>query len=92
MHYSSTQAEYKKRNSPDGINYRFIGNMALISIYEYWENSCRNKLANYHQVDQKKIKSIIFGDLRLLRHSIVHHKGIALPNVEQCKIFNWYKT
>lgn len=92
LHYCPTQAQYKKRNSPDGENYRFIGNMALISIYEYWENSCRNKLANHHKVEQSKIISQIFGDLRLLRNSIVHQKGIASANVERCSIFTWYKA
>ncbi len=92
LHYCATQEEYKKRNSPKGGNYKFIGNMTLISIYEYWENSCRNKLATYHQVKQDKIKSDIFGDLRYLRNSIIHHQGVALPDVEKCKIFNWYKA
>lgn len=92
LHYCSTQAQYKKRNSPNGENYRFLGNMALISIYEYWQNSCRNKLAIHHKVKPAKIISPIFGDLRLLRNSIVHHKGIALANVERCLIFTWYKA
>ena len=92
LHYCPTQGEYKRRNSPEGENYRFIGNMALIAIYEYWESSCRNKLAVYHGVKLKQIKSQIFGDLRFLRHSIVHHGGIALPVVEKCKEFIWYKA
>ena len=37
------------------------------------------------------IKSNIFGDLRYLRNSIIHHRGIALREVEKCKIFSWYK-
>lgn len=92
LHYCPTQDEYKKRNSTFGKNYRFIGNMALISIFEYWESSCRNKLAKHHKIDRKYIKSDILGDLRLLRNSIIHHRGIALPAVEKCKIFSWYKT
>lgn len=91
LHYCPTQAEYKERNSPRGENYKFIGNMALISIYEYWENSCRNTLASHHNVKPKQIVSQIFGDLRLLRHSIIHHRGIALPEIEQCKKFRWYE-
>lgn len=92
LHYCATQGEYKRRNSPDGENYRFIGNMALITIYEYWESSCRNKLAIFHNVKHEHIKSDIFGDLRLIRHSIIHHTGIALPSIEKCRIFTWYKT
>lgn len=91
LHYCPTQAEYKERNSLGGENYRFIGNMALISIYEYWENSCRNTLASHHNVETTQIVSQIFGDLRLLRHSIIHHRGIALPEIGQCKKFSWYE-
>jgi|GEM_PF-4481591 len=50
IHYCPTQAEFKQRNSLYGNNYRFIGNMALIAIYEYWENSCRNLIAEYLSV------------------------------------------
>ena len=92
LHYCPTQGQYKKRNGPNGENYRFMGNMAIISFYEYWQNSCRNKLAVYHKVKPNEIKSAIFGDLRLLRNSIVHHKGIAFADVEQCSIFTWYKA
>jgi hypothetical protein len=91
LHYCPTQDEYKKRNSHEGNNYKFIGNMALISIFEYWESSCRNKLAKHHGVDRKHIKSDILGDLRHIRNSIIHHRGIALPEIERCKIFSWYK-
>jgi len=65
--------------------------MALISIYDYWEHSCRNKLADYHNVKPIQITSQIFGELRLLRNSIIHHGGIALPAVQSCMTFNWYK-
>lgn len=91
LHYRKTQAEFKKRNSLNGANYRFIGNMTLITIYAYWEHSCRNIIANHHNVEPKKVASDIFGDLRWIRHSILHHNGIALPDVEKCKIFKWFR-
>lgn len=90
LHYCPTQLEYKQRNNPNGGNYKFVGNMAIITIFEYWESSCRNELAQLHQVKPKRIRSDIFGDLRHLRNSIIHHRGIALPEVAKCKIFNWY--
>jgi hypothetical protein len=92
LHYCPTQAEYKQRNNLNGQNYRFIGNMALISIFEYWESSCRNKLAKFHKTDRRYIKSDILGDLRHLRNSIIHNQGMALPEIEKCKKFNWYKA
>ena len=91
LHYSKTQAEFKKRNSHNGANYKFIGNMTLITIYAYWEHSCRNIIANYYNVKPKRVESDIFGDLRWIRNSIIHHNGVALPDVEKCKIFKWFR-
>lgn len=91
LHYCPTQKEYKNRNSHNGENYKFMGNMALISIYEYWESACRNKLAAYHKVEQKQVESDIFGDIRILRHSIIHNKGISLPEINKCSVFTWYQ-
>jgi hypothetical protein len=31
------------------------------------------------------------GDVRLLRHSIIHHRGVALKNVEACKLLKWFR-
>jgi hypothetical protein len=30
------------------------------------------------------------GDLRRIRTSIIHHGGIALPEVETCEVLKWY--
>ena len=92
LHYCCTQAEFIERNSPSGRNYRFIGNMSLISIYQYWEDYFRSKIATYLFNKQKdELQSPIIGDLKLLRHSIIHHNGIALKNVEKCEILKWHK-
>lgn len=92
LHYCCTQAEYKQRNSPSGRNYKFIGNMSLISIYQYWEDYFRSEISSFLIKNHKNdLKSPIMGDLRLLRISIIHHKGIALKEVEKCNILKWYK-
>lgn len=31
--YKCTQAEYKARNTKNGVNFKFIGNMTLVSFY-----------------------------------------------------------
>ena len=86
-----TQGKIKERNSKDGENFKFIGNMSLISIYQYWEDYYREKIAKEKKLNKNDIKSDVMGDLRLIRISIIHHKGIALEEVEKCKILNWYK-
>lgn len=86
-----TQGEFKQRNSKNGINYKFIGNMCLISIYQYWEDYYRDKIAVSKGMKKNDLKSDIMGDLRWLRVSIIHHKGIATKDVEKCKILKWYR-
>lgn len=89
--HTCTQGEIKRRNSENGKNFKFIGNMTLISIYQYWEDYYREKIAKEKGVTKGDIKSDIMGDLRLIRISIIHHKGIALKEIEKCKILKWYK-
>ena len=83
--FYSTQKEYKLRNSKDGKNYQFIGNMCLMIIYQYWEDYYRGKLAKSYEIDKDDIQSDLFGDLRLIRHSIIHHNSIASSEIKRCK-------
>jgi len=90
--YRCTQGEYKERNSEKGINSRFVGNMCIIAIYQYWEDYFRQKIANLlKRTGKNELTSDIMGDLKILRHSIIHHRGIALREVENCKLLRWFK-
>lgn len=90
--YRCTQGEYKERNSEKGINSRFIGNMCVIAIYQYWEDYFRQKIANLlNKTNKNELASDIMGDLKILRHSIIHHRSIALKEVENCKLLRWFK-
>lgn len=88
--HRTTQREYKIRNSEGESNYKFIGNMCLISIYQYWEDFYRGNIARLKGIEKNELLCDIMGDLRLLRNSIIHHRGIALKNIESCRILNWY--
>ena len=83
--------EVISRNTKTGSNFRFIGNMCLISIYQYWEDYYRNKIAELLEKKKNDLKEPIMGDLRLLRISIIHHKAIALPEIENCTLLRWYQ-
>lgn len=82
--------EVISRNAKMGNNFRFIGNMCLIAIYQYWEDNYRAKIARFLKKDKNALKEPIMGDLRLLRISIVHHNAIALKEVEKCTLLRWY--
>ncbi len=87
-----TQGERKQRNSESGNNFLFIGNMCLVSIYHYWEDKYRKLIAQKKGLSKKNdLSSDIMGDIRLLRTSIIHHRGIAKEELNNCKILNWFK-
>ena len=82
---------YKKRNEKDGDNYAIIANLCIVLIYQYWEDHYRGQIANELELTSKNdLTSDIMGDLRHLRTSIVHHKAIALKEVENCRLLHWF--
>ena len=88
--HKTTQKELKYRNKKDGINFKFIGNLATVSLYQYWEDCYRNKIAQLFHKNKNEITAPIMGDIRLLRRSIIHHQGIALKEIESCKVLKWF--
>jgi hypothetical protein len=86
-----TQKEYKERNTEKGVNYKFIGNVVLVSLYQYWEDHYRSNVAKSLGLKQNELKAPIMGDLRILRTSIVHHAGVALKDIKKCELLKWYK-
>lgn len=60
--------------------------MSLISIYQYWEYYYRGKIAQQKVISKNDLRSDIMGYIRIIRISIVHHKGIVLKDAEKCKI------
>jgi len=91
LFHNSTQKEYKIRNSKIGSNCKFIGNMCLITIYQYWEDNYRERLAKMFSVKKDDIKSDLFGDIGIIRHSIIHNNSIASFKIKKCKILNWFQ-
>ena len=65
--------------------------MCVLIIYQYWEDYFRGEIAKQLGVKKDDILSDIMGDLRLLRHSIVHHGGIALKEIENCEVIKWFR-
>jgi hypothetical protein len=60
----------------------------IIFIFEIWEHKYRgNIIVN----NIEKSTSHILGDIRLLRNSILHNKGIANQDIAKTKIFKKFK-
>jgi len=102
--HQATQGEVKERNQPGGNNYKTLGQMCVVSFYDYWEDYLRVEYAiakgvldpsERDQVKRDKIlanhvKDNFWGDMRRLRISIVHNRGIATSEVSKCKLIKWF--
>lgn len=90
--YMCSQGGFKGKNVPGGFNHRMVGNMCLVLIYQYWDDHYRKKIAKFAELEKDDIKLDIMGDLRILRHSIVHNKGFLSDKKGICKILKWYSA
>jgi hypothetical protein len=89
--HAVTQGGMIARNAKGGENHVILGQRFVVDIYTYWEDGYRSRIADALGVSRSTILADIFGDVRHIRNSIIHHRGIALPDVENCKILNWFK-
>jgi len=92
IHHECTQGDFKRRNAPHGMNYRFMANMCLVSIYQYWEDHFRKRIASAINKKKNQIVLPIMGDIRNIRRSILHNDGKAILEVENNKIINCFKN
>jgi hypothetical protein len=83
---SVTQGMVKARNAKGGRNHLLLGQRFIVDLYSFWEDGYRSKIAEALNQERGSIRSDVFGDIRHLRNSVVHHFGIALPDITKCKI------
>ena len=74
-----TAEQFIKENSPSGINQRQLSYSVIVFIYTYWEDEMRPRLAKAAGTEVASIRSDIMGDLRCIRNSILHTKGVFTP-------------
>ena len=103
--HEATQGEAKARNAPDGANFIVLGQLCLVSFYDFWNEYLRREyVVAKGKLDPKESKKEVveralhehashdlWGDIRHLRQSIVHHQGIAVPLVARCQLIKWFQ-
>ncbi len=88
--HTCSQAELRARNEERGANHKFIANMCLVAIYQYWEDRYRGAIASALGFEKKDVYSDVMGDIRLLRKSIIHRRAEAVKEVKKCKLLKWF--
>jgi hypothetical protein len=87
--HDSTLGALKTRLKDGGLDLQKAGASAVIFVYHLWDEKYRGKISGPD--GKPKVNSDIMGDLRLIRRSIIHNKGLAAPDVARCKIFTRFK-
>ncbi len=88
----TTVADRIARNADAGQNAIFVGNMALVAIYSYWEDNFRKHIAAIRGLEKDALKSDVMGDIRNLRHAIVNNKAVANDSVAKSRVLKWFVT
>lgn len=76
MHRIVLVSKYIAANAVGGSNEQHHARAAIAFLYAYWDEEVRPELASALGVATNEIVSNIFGDLRLIRHAVLHNKGI----------------
>lgn len=88
--HTVSQGELKDRLLPEGRNHVILGHVVITQIYQYWNDKYRGEIETALSLKKDELKANVFGDIRLMRNSIVHHGGVALKEIERCEIFQWF--
>jgi hypothetical protein len=88
--HSVSQGDLKRRNQEGGRNHEIIDYAVISLLYSIWSDKYRPQIASTLGVQIRDISSDIFGDIRHIRNSIIHHDGIALEEVKNCKQLKYF--
>ncbi len=102
--HQAKQGEVKARNAPDGDNFVLLGQLCIVSFYDFWNDYLRREYviakgvldeSADHEAAQAAMRTHashdLWGDIRLLRQSIVHNRGRAVSEITSCKLIQWFK-
>lgn len=82
----STFVEKSKRN---GFFVNEICKSLLCTIYSLWDETYRPRIAKAAGVDGSALIAPLMGDLRKIRHCILHNKSIVPKNGYQFEVLAW---
>ena len=83
---ASKAAENAKR---DGAFSDILSKSLVVRIYAEWDERYRHDMADEFGVPAPQIRSDLMGDLRRVRHWIVHRKSVIDTDCTKIKVLPW---
>jgi len=84
------QGKVKERTARKGTNHILMGRLCVVHAYAFWESYLREEVRLAFEAGETP-KHDLWGDLRIMRHAILHNKGIAGPDFRRMKLLKWFK-
>ena len=69
--------EYLQSLKPGGLFENYQAKAVVVAIYQLWDEQYRPSIADALNVAQQQVECDLMGDIRLVRHVIVHNKSIV---------------
>lgn len=82
MWHKTTQKQFKERTVKDGLNDKTVCRNCIVLMYEFWETEYRNRVCEALEIKRETLLIPIIGDLRLIRHAILHNKSRVTKDVQ----------
>ncbi|MGZ0145289.1 hypothetical protein G8767_12730 [Rhodococcus sp. IC4_135] len=71
--------------------FRWFNRAWIPSFYEEWDGDYRHRLAVLLEKKADQVKVGYFGDLRLIRNDIIHHKAqVTEADRSKCSVLQWF--
>lgn len=68
-----------------------LGQQWAVLIYAQWEHNFRPRLAEALGVEVGDVRDDLMGDIRHIRHDILHHAGVGTgDHCGRCKVLKWF--
>jgi len=78
--------------APEGPVVTQLGQQWAVFVFAEWEHSFRPRLAAARGLQPNEVEVVVFGDLRRIRHDILHNGAIATKEWSwRCQSLKWFQ-
>lgn len=89
FHARMDASDFIKKSAKDGYFSNELSKSLLCSIYTAWDETYRHRIAAAAGIDAKTIVAPLMGDLRKIRHCIVHDKSAISEKGMNFEVLTW---
>jgi hypothetical protein len=88
-HAAMNIGEIMESSQANGVFPDRIAKSFVTAIYSEWDEVVRHRIASECGTSAKAIRSDLMGDLRLIRHCIVHKRSVVTNEHQKLKELKW---